>query len=430
VSEEPQDKPGLLDKIPLFGFYRRTKGWMRRNKGWVYLGIILLILWIVGPLLTLLAQFVRILAPVLSKLLDNPVGRFLFYNVLGLLLLWWAWRRLRGWVLRSVALRIMRRFLDGMHLMILGRWRQAIPLFQKVARSPRWAALQDFVPEHRDIQPDARIKIATCHYRLHEPDEALRWLATVRESDLLSEHVRRNHAELRALTYDIHDEMEEETVIKELEKTQSRDRGNRRVLLALRDRVESSGDLERTKKIQQRLLDASVGRDRETAQQEMALLEYRLAHRLLGSGETSGSRKELSRALSAAPGDVKSALLLGDIALLEGDVKGALKAWGRGVGLPVFDRIAKLLDEGKLAGDREMDLILQTFPYAGTMLVLAEHYRKKGEFRKARAAVEKVLASAGESLPVLRLYADCLEAEGDSTKAAELYRRAIALSMG
>jgi len=429
VTEEKRDRGSFLDRIPVFGLFRRTKGWMRRNKGWIYLGIVLVILWIVGPLLTLVAQVVKVFAPVLAKLLDNPVGRFLFYNILGLVLLWWAWRRMRAVVLRSLALRNMRRFLDGLHLMILGRWRQAIPLFEKVARAPRWLALRDFVPEHRDIQPDARIKIATCHHRLREPDLALRWLSTVREQDLLSEHVRRNHAELRALTYDIHDEMEEETIIRELEKTQGRDRANRRVLLALRDRVESSGDLARTKRIQERLIAASEGREKARAQGEMALLEYRLARKLLGSGETAGSKKELSRALSAAPGDVKSALLLGDIALRDGDVRGALKAWSRGVGLPVFDRLQTLLESGKLAGDREMELLLEHFPYAGTLLVLAEHYRKRGDLRRARAAVEKVHAAAGESLPVLRLYAQCLEAEGDSERAAEFFRRALAASV-
>ena len=49
----------------------------------------------------------------------------------------------------------------------------------------------------------------------------------------------------------------------------------------------------------------------------------------------------------------------------------------------------------------------------------------------ARAvAVEKVLEAAGESPDVVRLYAACLEGEGDSERAAELYRRALALTFG
>jgi len=123
---------------------------------------------------------------------------------------------------------------------------------------------------------------------------------------------------------------------------------------------------------------------------------------------------------------VKSALLLGDLALAAGDLRGALRAWSRAVGLPVFDRLAKLLEEGKLQSDREMALLRSHFPYAGTMLVLAEDYRRRGDPKRARAALDKVLAQVGESFPVLRAYAACLEAQGDAAGAAALYRRALA----
>lgn len=428
MSEE--SKPGLLDRLPFFGFWRRTKGWMRRNKVLLYGILILLILFIVRPVLEILATLITALRPAITAILDNPAGRFIFYNLLAILLVWWVWRKVRGMVLRMFGLRAMRRFLDGINLMILGRWRAAIPHFEKVARTARWLKLEDHVPEHRDIAADARIKIATCHHRLREPDEALRWIATVRDQDMLTEHVRRNHAELRALTYDIHDEMEQETILRELEKTQGRDRKNRRVLLALRDRVESAGDLPRTRTIQQKLIEASEGHDKEQAQREMALLEYRIATKMLGSGETAASKKSLSRALTAQPGDVKSALLLGEIALADGDVPGALKAWSRAPGMPVFERIADLLASGRLAADREMELLLRYFPYTGTLIVLAEHHRRRGDFRRARAAIEKVLQATGESLPVLRLYAACLEGEGDPARAAELYRRALSMSLG
>ena len=98
--------------------------------------------------------------------------------------------------------------------------------------------------------------------------------------------------------------------------------------------------------------------------------------------------------------------------------------------LPVFERLADLLVKGQLSGDKEKDLLLRHFPYAGTLLVLAEHHHRKGEFRKARSALDKVLAAAGENLTVLRLYAACLEGEGHSAQAAELYRRALSRSFG
>ena len=111
-------------------------------------------------------------------------------------------------------------------------------------------------------------------------------------------------------------------------------------------------------------------------------------------------------------------------------MRGALKAWSRAVSLPVFERIARLLETGKLAGDREMELLLAHFPCAGTLLTLAEHHHKRGEFRKARNALDKVMESTGENIMVLRLYAACLEGEGFTDQAAELYRRALSLSFG
>jgi len=411
----------FLDRVPVLGRFRRVRGWFRRNRIWFYLAIAVAVLFVVRPVLSILATILTPLAPVITKLIDNPVGRFLFYNLLGFLLLWWIWRKVRAGILRVIGLRAMRAFLDGLTLMIHGRWDAAIADFSKVMRWDRWVRLEDAVPEHRDLGPDTRLKIALCHLRRNRPNEAKAWLLRVREQEILSDHVRRNHAELRALAYDLNDEMERETVLKELERTHAKDKGNRRILLALREQSEAMGDLERARAMGRRLVSLSEGREKEEAQSELALLEFRLARKALDEGHN----RELRKALKATSGDPRSALLLGDLALEGGDVPGALKAWSKSVSLPVFDRLKKLLDEGKLAGDREKDLMLRSFPFAGTLLVLAEHYRNRGDHRKARAALDKVLASAGENLTVLRLYASCLEAEGDAEGAAELYRRAL-----
>lgn len=425
MSPERSRFDRFLDRVPVLGRFRRVRGWFRRNRIWFYLAVAVMVIFIVRPVLTILAALIQPLAPLVTKLLDNPVGRFLFYNLLAFLLLWWIWRKVRAGVVRVAGLRAMRAFLDGLTLMIHSRWESAIEEFQKVVRWDRWVRLEDAVPEHRDLGPDARLKIAACHLRRYRPNEAKAWLLRVREEEILSDHVRRNHAELRALAYDLNDDLERETVLKELEKTHARDKGNRRVLLALREQSEAIGDLDRARAMGRRLVALSEGREKEEAQSELALLEFRLARKALGEGD----KGELRRALKATSGEPRSALLLGDLALEADDVSGALKAWSQSVSLPVFDRLAKLLDDGKLAGDREKELLLRHFPYAGTFLVLAEHHRKRGEFRKARAALDKVVASAGENLTVLRLYAACLEGEGDAQGAAALYRRALSMTL-
>jgi tetratricopeptide (TPR) repeat protein len=415
----------FLDRVPVLGRFRRMRGWLRRNRIWFYLAIAVVVLFVVRPVLSIIATLVSPLAPLIRALVDNPVGRFLFYNLVAFLLLWWIWRKVRAGVTRVIGLRAMRAFLDGLTLMIHGRWDAAIAEFERVVRWDRWVRLEDAVPEHRDLGPDAKLKIAACHLRRNRPNEAKAWLLRVREQEILSDHVRRNHAELRALAYDLNDELERETVLKELEKTHARDKSNRRILLALREQSEAMGDLDRAREMGKRLVALSEGREKEEAQSELAVLEFRLARKALGEGD----KRELRRALKATSGEPRSALLLGDLALEAGDVPGALKAWSRSVSLPVFDRLAKLLDEGKLAGDKEKDLMLRSFPFAGTLLVLAEHYRKRGDTRKARAALDKVLATAGENLTVLRLYASCLEADGDAEGAAALYRRALSSAL-
>ncbi len=425
MSPERSRFDRFLDRVPVLGRFRRVRGWFRRNRIWFYLAIAVAVLFVVRPVLSIVASILSPLAPLITRLLDNPVGRFVLYNAIGLLLLWWIWRKVRAGVVRAIGLRAMRSFLDGLTLMIHGRWDAAIAEFERVVRWDRWVRLEDAVPEHRDLGPDARLKIAACHLRRHRPNEAKAWLLRVREQEILSEHVRRNHAELRALAYDLNDELERETVLRELERTHARDKGNRRILLALREQSEALGDLERARAMGRRLVALSDGREKEEAQSELALLEFRLARKALDDGDT----RELRRALKATSGDPRSALLLGDLALEAGDVPGALKAWSRSASLPVFDRLGRLLDEGKLEGDREKELLLRSFPYAGTLIVLAEHYRKRGEYRKARAALDKVLASAGENLTVLRLYASCLEAEGDAQAAADLYRRALSSAL-
>ncbi|MHC4953712.1 MAG: tetratricopeptide repeat protein [Planctomycetota bacterium] len=430
MSKEPKPskptmKDRLLDRVPVLGRARRVSGWFRRNRGWFYFALALGVLFIVGPLLRIVATFFSILAPVIRALLDNPVGRVVFYGGVALVLGWVLWRRVRTRVYRVYGLNAMRAFLDGMNLMILGRWNRAIPRFEKVVRTPRWIILEDGVPEHRDIRSDAMLKIALCHLRSGRPNEAKAWLLRVREADILSDHVRRNLVELRALSYDQNDEIEPETILRELEKAQSRDGRNRRVLIAMRDRLEASGALDQAARVTKKLLASSRGSEREQTESELALLEYRLAHRSLGDGTGKATK-----ALKARTRDPRSAILLGDIALERGDLKGALKAWSRAASLPVFDRVARLLDEGRFDGERERRMLLEFLPYSGTMLALARHYNAKGEHRKAKAAIERAIEASGGNLEALRVYAEALRGDGDEAAAAELYRRALSASFG
>ncbi len=417
-------KDRFLDRVPLFGTVRRVRGWARRRKGLIYLILIIIVLFVVRPVLTIIGEVFKIFSGPIKVLLNNPVGRFFFYNLLAIVLLFWAWRKTRAGIRRVFGMFALRSFLDGVNLMILRRWDLAIPHFEKVLKIAKRFRLEDAVPEHRDVVADAYLKIAYCHLRKGRANDAKAWLLRVREQDILTDHVRRNHAELRALAYDVNDEMEQETVLKELERSAGQDSRNRRVLRALRTRHEEAGDLEGACRVAKRLVAVTDAREKEEAERDLALLQFRRAKALGG-----GDQKQMRRALKATSGDPRSALKLGDLAVQDDDLKGALKAWAKAVSLPVFQRIATLLEQGKLAGDKEKNLLLRHFPYAGTMLVLAEHYHQRGEFRRARTALDQVLQRAGENVTVLRLYAACLEGEGHNEEAAQLYRRALTMSL-
>jgi len=416
-------KDKVLDKVPVYGTARRFTGWIRRNKGWIYFALALGVLFIVGPVLRIVATAFSIVAPAIRVLLDNPVGRVVFFGALTILVAWILWRRVRQRVYRVYGLNAMRAFIDGLNLMVLGRWNRAIAAFERVVRTPRWVRLEDGVPEHRDIRRDAMLKIALCHLERNRPNDAKAWLLRVREKDILSDHVRRNLGELRALSYDRSDEIEPETIVKELERAERKDARNRRVLQALADRLEAEGDLKRAASVTKRLVAASEGREKERAEEGLALLEYRLAHHAIDAGESARSPL---KALQARAHDPRSALLLGDLALEKGDLRAALRHWSRAVSLPVFDRIERLLDGGEFGTEKDRRVLLEYLPYSGTMLVLARHYSKQGDLRKARSAVERAMEAGGANLEALRIYADALKGEGDETAAAETYRRALA----
>ncbi|MEM8882926.1 MAG: tetratricopeptide repeat protein [Planctomycetota bacterium] len=419
-------KDRMLDRVPLLGHARRVKGWVRRNRGWIYFGLALVCIFVAGPFLRILATLFQIVAPMIRILLDNPAGRILFYGALILIVGWILWGRIKGGVYRVYGLNAMRAFLDGMNRMALGRWDAAIKAFERVLKTPRWINLEDGVPEHRDIRADAMLKIAHCHLQMGRPNEAKSWLLRVEKKAILSDHVRRNLGELRALSYDGNDEIEPETILRELEAAERRDARNRRVLTALRDRLEVSGDLDRAATVTQKLVAVSEGAQKERAEEELALLEYRRAHKALEAGE-SGSRP--LKALKARATDPRSALLLGDVARDRGDIKGALKAWSRAVSLPVFERLEQLLLTGKLPSEKDRRMLIGYFPYAGTFVVLARYHQSQGDPRKAKAAVEKALAASGAHMEALRVYADALHDEGDEAGAAELYRRALAATL-
>ena len=67
-------KDRFLDKMPVFGAFRRAKGWMRRKKGWIYFVLILVILFIVRPVLTMLAEIFKVLQAADPGDLRQPGG--------------------------------------------------------------------------------------------------------------------------------------------------------------------------------------------------------------------------------------------------------------------------------------------------------------------------------------------------------------------
>jgi len=88
---------------------------------------------------------------------NNPVGRFIFVNLILLLVVFILYRRFKDRGRRLLGALALDRFLGGMLHLSAGRYPRAAKQFEKVVRMGRWLNLAEAVDVYPEILGDARI---------------------------------------------------------------------------------------------------------------------------------------------------------------------------------------------------------------------------------------------------------------------------------
>jgi tetratricopeptide (TPR) repeat protein len=404
--------------------FRRLPGFVRRFKFWILIGLTLLLLLALGPWVGLLGQILSGIGRVLEPVVNNPVGRFIFVNLLLVLVVIVLYRRFKDRGRRLLGALALDRFLGGMMQLSAGRYAKAARLFEKVVRMSKWLNLEAAVDVYPEILGDARIKLALCYREMGEVEKAMKSLELLKVRDL-SPSMKRDLAEAKAVVYSLSGELMDETIDREVAGALEHDAGNRRLLRLQRERAARAGDLAVAIQSQKRLIKATPGADKGEERTRLATLHARNALRLYRGGRIEDARAEISRSRASDPRLELPNLLAGDIAAERDSVRAAVKEWARTPSVPALERVSRLLEEGKLDGAGDLEFLVATFPRSGILLVLANHYLSRGKLRHARNCVTKFedlgLANRHSALTM----AEILRAEGDEAGANRLSWKAL-----
>jgi hypothetical protein len=305
-----------------------------------------------------------------------------------------------------------------------GRYRPAAKSFESVVRVGRYVNLKEAVPIYPEIHPDARIKLALCYRELGEVEKAMRSLELLKASEL-SPAMKKDHAEAKAFVYALSADLMDETIDREVEHALSVASDNRRLLALKRDRADRGGDLASAIDAQKRIVKATPAAERDEERSRLAALHGRNALRHYRDGDVPEALAEISRSRASDGALVLGHLLAGDVEADRGNVRAAIREWSRVPSLPALDRVRRLLEEEKLDGEGDLAFLVDQLPRAGLLLVLAEHWLRKGNLRRAKNCVRKYEELGLGSRHSAHLMARIARAEGDERTAAALEWRAL-----
>ncbi|MEN8150524.1 MAG: hypothetical protein ABFS86_11930 [Planctomycetota bacterium] len=403
---------------------RNMPGFLRKFKLWIILGLVLLILLALGPWVGLLGQVLSGIGRVLEPVVNNPVGRFILVNAILILVVVLVYRRFKDRGRRLLGALALDRFLGGMLHLSSARYGRAAKQFERVVRMGRWLNLAEAVDAYPEILADARIKLALCYRELGEVEKAMKSLELLHAREL-SPAMKKDLAEAKAVVYSLSGELMDETIDREVDRALDLDPSNRRLLRLRRDRAARTGDLAAAVESQKRLVKAAAPAERGDERTFLAALHARHALRLVRNGKVDEARAEIARSRASDPSLVLPNLLAGDIAAERDGARAAVKEWARTPSVAALERVGRLLDEGKLEGEGDLEFLVAAFPRSGILLVLANHYLASGRVHKAKNCVLKYEQLGLGNVHSSRLMSEILRAEGDESGADRLAWRAL-----
>lgn len=405
-------KPGDLLARVLGAPFRAVLGrypWLK----WVLILVpLLLLLALFEPAVRVLGKLVELLVGALAPLLDNPTGRVVLLNVLLVGAVLVGWRALRRRIGKTLSSATLRRHLQGVADLVHDAPRRARELFRRVSRSRAAPS-----PDYPWVREDAKLKLARLALEKGELDAAFGWLARVRDKDLPKE-LRRSLVQLRAECYLAQGEVLPETVEAALREAVRQFPDDVRLLSLLRRVVLARGDVEEAVRLQERVAERSPPRRRPAARRTLIEDLLRAGSQALREGDASRARRHARRARALDPEGAAASCLLGEVKLAAGDVRGAVREWGRTRSPQGLERIAELLaDRPGVLSPRE---ILECCPTEGALLVVAREYVRLGEPRRALRAARRAARALGPTPTVSAVLAEVLAACGRLEEAQRI----------
>jgi tetratricopeptide (TPR) repeat protein len=377
---------------------------------------ILLLLAFLEPVVNLLSRVVDLFARVLSPLVQDPTGRLVLVSALLAAAAAIAFSLLRGRIRAFRGGLLLRRHLEGVGLFVLGQDKRARELLRKVAsaRGP----LPSVYPV---VAQDACLKLARLALAAGHADQAMAWLARVREKGLPRE-LRRSLHQLRAHAFAAEAEVLPESLEAELRASLEAFKGDRVLLRHLREVVSRRGDLDAAAEIQERI--AAVAPPPALGEERDRLFTDLLAagRAALLRGDTDRARAVAKKARSLDPEADGPRILQGEIKLAAGDLRAAVREWGRIRSAAGIERIARALDEQP--GALQPREILECCPTEGGLLVVARELSRLGEHRKALRAARRAARVLGPSPSVAAVLAEVLRRSGQEVEADRLCEEA------
>ena len=401
---------------------------------WILALLLLIPLAFLGPVATLLAKFLDGAGALLKPLVESPLGRFLLLNAALLLLLWIAWRLLKGRVTRLLGTYVLGRYMEGLSLLLKGRRRQAAKRFKSALR---WSAFIDparAVPELPHVRGEISLRLAYLALEEKRSNEALRVLLKIRAADF-PKAFRSTYRELLARAYAAHPTLGREAVDQKIEEILREDPEDPVLLRLLRERKEEQGEWTRAAQAQEKVVAASrKGEERGRERKKLAFLWLQAAKGAQARGDAGAAWEYGTKARKAWPEMEQVQVFLGDLLLEKGKLEKALRLWAEAPGLPSLERLERLVSEGRVGEEGGSVLspreIARAFPQVGVLVVLARYWAGKGEFRKAHRALAS-LEELGERTPrILTLHAAVLEQMGKKEEASRICREALSLLLG
>ncbi len=378
---------------------------------------VLLLLALFGPAVDVLLKLLDLAFRVLQPMLETTVGR-----VLLLLVAFTAGGLLAVWLLRGRVDEMRGEAVLGRHLLATARLvghdkKKSRETFLKVAR------YRGPVPDrYRHVVPDATLKLARLALERDRVDEALGWLARVVEPGLPKE-LQRSLLQLRCRALRRQGQVLPQTLGEEVTAAVRQFPDDYVLLGELRDLHASQDDQESLVAAQERVLKAAPRTQKAAERQRLTEELVRLGQRQLTDADDSACRRTVKRLHQVDSGGSSSGLLHGDLLRQQGDVRGALRAYGSTRSPAAIDRIAALLDaHPAVLEPREL---LEACPIQGTMLLVARELARAGESARAERAARMAAETLGPTTTVCAVLAEVLGLLGRADQARLLREQAI-----